>query len=449
MKKAVLFCMLTVCSITAFAQTWHQVSKSNLKNLLKLNQKQTRGTNERCVEINYYSDTSFNGMPVVLNEKSILSYSGNRKSKNIVFSNLIAYDVANDCDKSVKYYGLSSQSSDSTIVLSNYDNTDRKVFSATTIFNGSGFDTSEFTKLTYSGLNKIDDTSALYINNPLPQLVYLTVNKISNNNIDTTLEFYDAGTGFKMQNKNAFKYNAQGQIIEQQRINPNQFGMPTGKSVFVYNASDLYDSILEYNFVINNFVLTGTNKFYYDASNTNGRSYLWSATNVKIDGVRFLLNSDKLITMLESYSFNTPTDSSFESLEKMEFNTNGNLTKLINQSSIDGNLPIYVTNDSTIYTYKPFFPLAFVNNTKTISSLSCYPNPIQNMANFFYNSTAIKPMQIIISDAFGKIVYCNKLQSVNGNSFISVPMEHMQAGNYVCSIFVDGQIQESIKLQKQ
>jgi hypothetical protein len=56
-------------------------------------------------------------------------------------------------------------------------------------------------------------------------------------------------------------------------------------------------------------------------------------------------------------------------------------------------------------------------------------------------------MQIDLIDILSKIVYTKTLQSVNGNSLITIPMQQLQMGLYQCIIRIDGQVEKTITIQ--
>jgi Secretion system C-terminal sorting domain len=450
MKKLLLLSMLGLMGNQLFAQSANGIFKKSKPNKFStFDAKQTRAANERVVGIEYYSDTAQSTpKPVVLTLKKKLTYSNFRKSSPVVYFNLIVQDMKNDFDKEVTY-NYDGFNPDSTTVLNSYDAQNRLIYSASLVFNGVSFDTASYIKSTYTAANAAPDSIANYNNTIVPAaLQSLEVNQIVNNKIVSTETYYDSGSGLALVSKINTGYLANG--LESYKTSTNSFGSFTYSDsiIYKYTAANLPDSFINYTLNMGTYSLSSVNKFYYNASNSSGFGNSWSSpSNLLEDGIVYTLNADKKITEYTGYSFNSAGDSVFDSKTILEYTPQANLLKLVNKNYTTPTT--LATSDSTIYQYETFAPASIHQSSRIITSLTCAPNPVANNANLFYTSSSAKPMQIVLHDVFGKVVYTAQLQSVNGNSFISIPMAQLQTGLYQCTAIVDGQMQASVKIIKE
>jgi hypothetical protein len=88
------------------------------------------------------------------------------------------------------------------------------------------------------------------------------------------------------------------------------------------------------------------------------------------------------------------------------------------------------------YIYNDF---AGVNeNSKTISDVSVYPNPVNNLANISLNLTEEAPVKIQVFNSLGSMVYNGSEQKLSGKNKLTVDCSNYNSGVYFVSINAGG-----------
>ena len=85
-----------------------------------------------------------------------------------------------------------------------------------------------------------------------------------------------------------------------------------------------------------------------------------------------------------------------------------------------------------------------INKNTAIEKLEVYPNPANDFATISYEiSEPLNNLQLIISDAMGKVVYTQKLYKTSDE--ILVILKDYAKGNYLAGIFNADKLVKSCK----
>jgi len=114
----------------------------------------------------------------------------------------------------------------------------------------------------------------------------------------------------------------------------------------------------------------------------------------------------------------------------------------INCGSSQSNLILKDASGNVIYTENiTLRSLAtFLDPVKTVSSLKLFPNPVNDVLNIEYNGNPLKVMQLEILDISGKQISLRNLYDVESGQQISVNVNSLRKGIYICKMLSEKQI---------
>ncbi len=429
------------------------IAKYLNKNVGESTAKKTRAQ-EVCIKQANYLD---NGSGLLLNSETFYDYVTKRASTTIFEFDLFLSDLNTKADKNRTYLYDNNLAFDSSYVLNTFDANDRLLLSVNVSFFNNALDTSDYTRFKYSGANTDPDSVIYYTKDANNNIVAsnITKNTISNNKITQSKVYADDGSGSigLLQTINT-TFNANGKIT-QQSSDFDLGGVP-GQIVQknYYLASGFIDStgVTLSAFFMNN-PLSGTKNFY-NANYSKGYTKQYEAgddlTNPTFNLLQtseFDINTDGKTTRLLTKN-NNGNDSSIIDEAFFSYTSNKNISNVY-MRTMDTLTGIWSPiNDSTYFTYTSLFTTANANIAKTVTSLTCLPNPVVNSAYLNYAGNKASKGIITITDITGKVVLSKEANLVNGNSIITLNTETLTNGLYVCSLSIDGALQQSIKIAK-
>ena len=114
----------------------------------------------------------------------------------------------------------------------------------------------------------------------------------------------------------------------------------------------------------------------------------------------------------------------------------------INCGTSDSNLILKDAAGNVVYseTINMKILTTYLNAGKNTTSLKVYPNPVKDVLNITYSGKSLNEMQIEICDMTGKSVSVQKIYDVESGQNISLNVNSLRKGIYLCKMSSDNQL---------
>jgi hypothetical protein len=448
--KKIMMILLAILAINqaAEAQAFYKKFKPSTANV---GYKKVRGAKEQCIQELRYADTNVVGNGVLnLSRNTYYTYTGSRGNNGITksfnfFPNLDLVVTNFDSARSPVDFNTGA---DSSLILQNFDASDRLLKTVTLVYNMGVLDTQSVLLYKYSGTNTVADSVSTIIPMQGSTPSSIVVNQISANRVDSSTVFADLfGGGLAPLFFSKFLYDANGNTISTTEIfSVFGFGQVT-RSTYSYLSNNLLDSITSFEGPsVPALKITQTVGIDYNGTFTAGN---WTSRDsvARIDGlVSFKLDAAKNMIENVGYDVDTVGVATKSDSTLLSYTANNNLlTSKQWGSNLSGSA--WQATDSARFIYKPIIQ-ASTNTFNSIQSLSILPTIVINTAFVHYQTTHMQKAVLTVTNAAGAVLYTQNLSTLNGNTIVPVDVSNFANGMYHASIVTEDGSKANIRFVK-